>query len=159
MAPRSVSNSIVLTMRSSVGFPGAEHLYHAQSSLHCSLDLYAVIAILPTDSEDLLRSILESLKQSNLRWDAIARQGLVTFIRLAFRTPITVVRWQVLDAHDLVCLRTVVSLLFPYSLSLSLINVAVELQTLLVVFLPPFWSSSSIFTPFSVTLPQTYKPY
>jgi len=77
-------------------------LYTVQSSLHCSLDLYAAIAILPT--QDILESVLESLKASNFRWDTIVKQGFATFARPGFQPPTKAVRWQVVILHpDAVC--------------------------------------------------------
>lgn len=77
-------------------------MYTVQSSLYCFLDLYAAIAILPT--RDILESILESLKASNLRWDTTVKQGFATPVRPGFQPPTKAVRWQVLVLHpDAVC--------------------------------------------------------
>jgi hypothetical protein len=77
-------------------------VYTVQSSLHCSLDLYAAIAILPT--EDVLKSILQNLEESNLTWDLSIQRGGSGVYRPIFFPPYKAVPWQVLVLHpDAVC--------------------------------------------------------
>jgi len=77
-------------------------IHTVQSSLHCSLDLYAAIAILPV--EDVLKSVLQILEKSNSCWDMNIQQGGSTLIRPLFFPPYKAIPWQVLVLHpDAVC--------------------------------------------------------
>jgi len=86
-----------------VGAPGAEHLYHANyTQSHrlyiCSLE--PMQFCLPR----VFLNPFASLKASNLRWDAIVKQGFATFARPSFQLPTKAVQWQVLVLHpDAVC--------------------------------------------------------
>jgi len=93
-------------MGSFVGRFDTEHIvltvFTVQSSLHCSLDLYAAIAILPT--EDVLKSILRNLEYSNAAWEETTRSYRSSVNRPIFFPPFKAVPWQVLVLHpDAVC--------------------------------------------------------
>ena len=72
-----------------------------ESSHHCWLDLYAVIAFLPT--EDTLKTILQALKEANMRWDLLSQLGYIKPVRPDFHPPQNV-PWQILILHpDAIC--------------------------------------------------------